>query len=234
MSTAEGASSSSRTRSAGVRGVDPWEPERALPRRHLVDAGVSRGEVRFRADLSEGRTGTVTVIQRFGGAPAAGSIAYLSERLRSRLSARRYLMNHGIMVLSLTVALAVGGAACGGDDGSGSGGTGAVGGTAGTGGSGGSAGTGGTAGSGATGGMAGSSGTAGGGGMGGLDVREALGDCVNDGLCGLDENCVCPDCDDDLFCGDVDNCDGDDVCDSFEEGCICPACASAPECANYP
>jgi hypothetical protein len=56
-------------------------------------------------------------------------------------------------------------------------------------------------------------------------------DCIDDGDCGNDD-CVCDDCDSDLFCSDPGNCIDDGSCQSFQEGCVCPDCASHPDCLN--
>jgi hypothetical protein len=56
--------------------------------------------------------------------------------------------------------------------------------------------------------------------------------CTNDGDCGVTEDCVCSDCDDDLFCSNPSSCNHNDICQSFEEGCVCDDCMTHPECRD--
>lgn len=43
-------------------------------------------------------------------------------------------------------------------------------------------------------------------------------------------DCVCPECATDTFCSDTTKCNHDNICDPFNEGCICSDCANHPLC----
>jgi hypothetical protein len=57
--------------------------------------------------------------------------------------------------------------------------------------------------------------------------------CQNAGVCGDNEACSCADCIHAARCNDPMFCTGGGACAIVNEGCICPACASLPECTQW-
>jgi hypothetical protein len=57
--------------------------------------------------------------------------------------------------------------------------------------------------------------------------------CDIDGTCGPSDPCSCVDCIHDIVCNDPTMCVNDGVCDIIHEGCICPDCASWPQCQQW-